>query len=86
MEWAEVSNVSREWLRTMGNFSPTANERLRELKGYLHCDDVGDGRTYLTADELRLIAVAFTEAADWLDKRSEVASASQADQSTHATT
>jgi len=66
MEWTEVSEESRCWLKMLGGFGPTVHAKNRELKGYLV-----EGRTYFDAGDLRNIAAALIEAADWLDKRSE---------------
>lgn len=73
MEWDDVSEDARDWLRMLGNFSPTVHTAQRELKGYVHCDEGEDGRIYLEAKDLRKIAAAFVEAADWLDKRADAA-------------
>jgi hypothetical protein len=69
MEWSDVSYDARVWLDALGSFGPTVHADRRELKGLVHCEEGEDGRTYLDADELRKIAAAFTEAADWLDNR-----------------
>lgn len=69
MKWSDVSYDARAWLDTLGSFSPTVHAPNRELKGYLHDLEGGDGRTYFSAADLRRIAEACTEAADWLDKR-----------------
>jgi hypothetical protein len=69
MEWTDVSEDARDWLKMLGGFSPTVHIAQRELKGYLHSDDDSDGRTYLDSSDLRKISAALTEAADWLDKR-----------------
>lgn len=71
MEWGEVSGNARNWLDTLGGFTPTVHARNRDLKGRIACDDGEDGRVYLDSNELREIAAAFVEAADWLDKRAE---------------
>jgi hypothetical protein len=47
-----------------------AYEKKRELEGYMH-DDEGGGKVYLDAGELRELASACNQAADWLDKRAE---------------
>ena len=69
MDWNDVSVDARDWLKTLGSFSPTVHVAQRELKGYLHSDDGDDGRTYLDSGDLRKIAAACIEAAGWLDKR-----------------
>jgi len=71
--WTEVSEVSRQWLKTIGDFGPTVHAKSRELKGYLHAEEGEDGRTYIDANELRELAAACVEAADWLDKRAALA-------------
>ena len=68
-DWNDVSEDARDWLGTLGGFGPTVHAEQRELKGYLHCSDGGDGRTYFDSDDLRKIAAACIEAAEWLDKR-----------------
>ena len=70
MNWEkDVSSETRTWLETLGGFSPTVHVADKELKGYLHCDDGDDGSAYITAKELREIATACEEAANWLDER-----------------
>ena len=72
MEWDDVSEKSRDWLKLFGNFGPTVMADKRELKGWTQ-DEEGVSKTYLSADELREAAAAFVEAADWLDKRAQEA-------------
>ncbi len=67
MEWTDVSEDARDWLKMLGNFGPTVHAKNRELKGYLS----DEGRTYFDAGDLRNIAAACIEAADWLDKRAD---------------
>lgn len=69
MDWTDVSEDAREWLKMLGGFSPTVHAKQRELKGQLHSDYGDDGRCYLDAGDLRNLAAALIEAADWLDKR-----------------
>ena len=71
MEWTEVSEDARDWLKMLGGFGPTVHAKQRELKGCLHSEYGEDGRTYLDAGDLRNIAAAMIEAADWLDKRAD---------------
>ena len=75
MEWTDVSEDARDWLEMLGHFSPTVHAQNRELKGCLHHEDGEDGRTYLDAGDLRNIAAACNEAADWLDKRAAAGAA-----------
>lgn len=72
MEWTDVSEDARDWLEMLGSFGPTANAGNRELKGRVHSDHGEDGRVLLDSGDLRNIAAAMTEAADWLDKRAEL--------------
>lgn len=67
MEWTDVSENARDWLKMLGNFAPTVHAKNRELKGCL----ADEGRTYFDAGDLRNIAAACIEAADWLDKRAD---------------
>ena len=68
MNWDDdVSEDARDWLKMLGNFGPTVHAKNRELKGYLG----EEGRTYFDAGDLRNIAAALIEAANWLDKRAD---------------
>lgn len=75
MKWDDVSEKTRQVMKELGNFGPTVHPQNRELKGYTDDGD-GLGKTYWSSDDLRGIAAACVEAADWLDKR---ASAPQPD-------
>lgn len=71
MDWdKDISTEAKETMKFLGNFGPTVHEHLRELKGYM-LDEEGSGKVYLDAGELREIAAACVEAADWLDKRAD---------------
>ena len=69
MNWQDVSVESRNILKELGNFSPTVNAAHRDLKGYTLDADGEPGKCYYSSDDLREIAKACIEAADWLDKR-----------------
>ena len=72
MDWnIDISALSKTWMKFLGEFGPTVNEQSREIKGYMH-DDEGGGKVYLDAGELRELASACNEVADWLDKRATV--------------
>lgn len=60
------SSSATRWMTELGNFSPTVNVENRCVKGHL-----ADGRTYFDSDELRSIAKACNEVADWLDNRAK---------------
>lgn len=71
MDWkTDIGSLTQTWMKFLGNFGPTVHEQERMLKGYMH-DDEGGGKVYLDAGELRELAAACNEAADWLDKRAE---------------
>ena len=53
----------------LGDFTPILDEKAKTLKGYMY-DEEGSGSVYITATELRELATACNEVADWLDKRS----------------
>lgn len=65
----EVSENSRAWMRTLGNFGPTVNPLYREVKGSMLGEHGDAEKTYFDSNELRELAAACTEVADWLDAR-----------------
>lgn len=69
MKWEDLSQLARDAMKELGNFGPTVNVADRLVKGWT-CDDEGVGKTYYSSDDLRQIAAACNEVADWLDKRS----------------
>jgi hypothetical protein len=72
MEWNELSKATLEAMEVIGNYGPTANPEGRTVKGYTwDADDGCGGQCYLDSRDLREIAVACIEVADWLDKRAE---------------
>lgn len=72
MNWTDVSQKARDVMKEFGNFSPTVHAANKEVKGYTH-DDEGGGKCYWSSDDLRGIAAACIEVANWLDKRAEAA-------------
>lgn len=67
----EVSENSRAWMRTLGNFTPTVNSAFREVKGSM-LGEYGDAeKTYFSSSELRELAAACSEVANWLDARAQ---------------
>lgn len=69
MDWNEVSEKTRQLLDEFGSLGPTVNAGNKELKGYM-IDKGGDaGKVYLSASDLRELAAACIEAADWLERR-----------------
>ena len=67
----EVSESSRGWMRTLGNFSPTVLTERREIGGVTVDDDGELVKTYFDSKELRELATACIEVADWLDLRAD---------------
>lgn len=72
MEWDELSWNARYWMDKLGSFGPIDNKKAKTLKGST-LSEYGEGvKTYWTSQDLRDIADACTEVADWLDKRAEI--------------
>lgn len=64
MNWEELNPKTLEWMQELGDFGPTVKEENKEVKGW------GDGgKIYWGAEDLREIAAACLEVADWLEKR-----------------
>lgn len=69
MDWkSDISSSTKEWMKFLGDFSPTVYTQTRELKGRIR-----DDKVYLDSGELRELAKACNEVAEWLDKRAEAA-------------
>lgn len=68
--WEDISASARDVMKALGNFGPTVHASAREVKGYTYEDGEG-GKQYLSSDDLRRIAAACEEVAEWLDKRAE---------------
>jgi hypothetical protein len=58
-----------EWMESLGSFGPTVLADRREIKGYTADKDGDLVKTYYDSSELRGLAGACAEVADWLDKR-----------------
>jgi hypothetical protein len=71
VNWEDVSEKSHEVMKELGSFSPTNSPQNREVKGYTLDPDGDAGKTYWGSSDLREIAAACVEVADWLDKRAE---------------
>jgi hypothetical protein len=72
----KLSDKGQNALEHLGNFVSTVNEAERTVKGQ-GVDDCGDvGQVYYTSDELRLLSEGLRDAADWLDERALLATAS----------
>lgn len=65
-KWSDNATKQMEFL---GNFRPTEIPDAKEVKGYM-LDHEGDGaRVYLYPSDLRAIAYACNEVAEWLEER-----------------
>lgn len=71
MNWDDISNHAKNWMRELGNFGPTVNKPDRLIKGYSACASGDVGKTYYSSDELRELSAACLEVADWLDARAQ---------------
>lgn len=73
MKWEALSCQTLGVMRDLGNFSPTFHAINREVKGYKLDSEGEAGKCYYTSSDLRQIAIACKEVADWLDKRAQYA-------------
>ena len=74
MNWEDLSQRARDVMKDLGNFGPTLKTESREVKGAMYDDDCGGAvKTYYSSADLRDIAAACVEVADWLDKRGDAA-------------
>lgn len=69
MKWEDVSEKSRERMRDLGHFGPTVRVENMEVKGNLADGYGGSESAYFDVVDLRELAAAFIEVADWLEKR-----------------
>ena len=65
----DISDGAKAWMKFLGNFTPTVLPERRELKGYALDENGESGKAYYASGELRELAAACSEVADWLDKR-----------------
>lgn len=70
MSEKELSPAALKTLEWLGNYGPTSNPSLKQIKGYMHDLD-GGVKTYINSDALREIAMHLVEVADWLDNRAK---------------
>ena len=71
MIWFDLSTNARDWMGELGGFGPTVHAGNREVKGCTLGADGEPGKTYWSSEDLRKIAAACNEVANWLDKRAE---------------
>lgn len=71
MEWDDLNRSTRDWMAALGEFVPTVVVENREVKGVTYDqEEGGPGTTYWSSNNLRAIARACIEVANWLDERS----------------
>lgn len=70
-DWQELSQNALQIMQELGNFTPTSNFHLGEIKGYTY-DDNGEGfKTYWNTEDLCKIASACLEVREWLLERKQ---------------
>jgi len=67
-EWNDLSKNTLEQMVFLGSFSPTFRPDEGLIKGYM-ADEDGTGKCYLDAADLKRLAEACLEVAEWLEKR-----------------
>ena len=67
--WDELSENAKCEMLNLGNFGPTVHAANREVKGYMLDPDGEAVNAYYTSDDLRQLASACVEVAEWLDER-----------------
>ena len=72
MNWKKVSKASRKAMEELGDFSPVVVGNTIEIGGYLVDRDGSIEATYWKSSDLRKIADACTEVAEWLDLEKSV--------------
>lgn len=73
MTWDSISVESRQVMDDLGGFGPTIRESERMVKGYMLGTDNEGCKTYFDSADLRRIAKACIEVANWLDARAMLA-------------
>jgi hypothetical protein len=68
MKWGNLTQETREVMKDLGNYSPTTDGLT--VKGYI--GEYQEGQSYLDSKELRCMAKAFIEVADFLDTKEVV--------------
>ncbi len=73
MDWnKDISDNAKEWMEELGNFSPTVNVHESLVKGYMLDFETGDaGNVYFDPSDLKGLAAACLEVADWLENRAK---------------
>lgn len=69
-DWeTDLSPNARRVMRELGGFGPITDDSQRTVKGYTYDEDGIGCKTYYTSGDLRGIADACLDVADWLDNR-----------------
>lgn len=71
MKFEDLSQETRDWLDDLGQFRPTADAKRKTMRGVFNNPDGGNEQWYISSSNLREIAKACVETADWLDRRAE---------------
>lgn len=71
MDWNELPQETRDWMEFIGDFRPTSRMDSRQLFGFFGDDWGCDNDQVIDANQLRELAAACIEVADWLDRRAE---------------
>src|SRR5574343_1044925 len=72
MKWEDLSQETRDVMADFGDIVPIKRPSIYMVSGVVHDRAFGGFKTvHYTTRDLRKIASAFTEVADWLDKRAE---------------
>ncbi len=78
-DWEELPTAVLQMMSWLGEFRPTIDPKLAELKGCRYDrDDAGTYKCYIGPRDLRDLAHASTVAADWLERRQRAALAAVA--------
>lgn len=73
-QWKDLSPNTLACMELLGSFGPTTRHEEGLVKGSMYDPKDGEfSKTYLDSGELREMAAACTEVADWLDKRKAAA-------------
>lgn len=70
MNWSDLTQETRDVMEELGNFKPTNTPKNKQIKGYKQEED-GTVSVYYDSSDLRMVAAACIEVAEFLDKRAE---------------
>ena len=69
--WKELNGLTQGWMSMLGGFSPTVNPQDKQVKGVMFDSEGEIIKAYLDPDELREIADACLEVAQFLEDRAK---------------